>query len=224
MSQVAHSPYKPDSYWYNPAVAKWPYDPVQAIRLLEEAGWKDTNGDGILEKDGKPFEFTIITNQGNEARKNAATIIQCNLKKVGIRVNIRVLEWAAFLKDFLQKRNFDAYLCGWISSVDPDETDRWHSSKTGQYQFNHIAYKNPEVDELLLAAAATHDPKARKKYYDKFQEILAEDQPITFLWVIERLRAVHSRFHGIDPGPVGMDYNFEEWYVPRHLQKYKIEQ
>jgi peptide/nickel transport system substrate-binding protein len=223
MSKVAHAPYKPDTYWYNDKVIKWPYDPQKATRMLAEAGWKDTDGDGILDKNGKPFEFTIITNQGNEARKNAATIIQSNLKKVGIRVNVRVLEWAAFLKDFLQKRNFEVYLCGWISTFDPDEIDRWHSSKTGEHQFNHISYRNPEVDRLLLAATSTHDPKIRKEYYDKFQDILAEDQPITFLWVIERIRAVHSRFHGIDPGPVGMDYNLEKWYVPKDLQKYKIE-
>jgi peptide/nickel transport system substrate-binding protein len=75
--------------------------------MLAEAGWKDTEGDGILRKDGKPFEFTIIINQGNDVRKNAATIIQSDLKKVGIRVKIRVIEWAAFLKNFINKRNFE---------------------------------------------------------------------------------------------------------------------
>jgi peptide/nickel transport system substrate-binding protein len=111
-AQVAYTPYKPDCFWHNSNVKKWPYDPERAKKMLAEAGWEDTDGDGILDKDGRPFEFTIITNQGNVERKNACTMIQCYLKKVGIRVQIRVLEWAAFLKHFLDKRNFEAYLCG----------------------------------------------------------------------------------------------------------------
>ncbi len=76
LGQVAHSPYKPDTFYYNPNIRKWPYNPELAKKLLEEAGWRDTDGDGILDKQGKPFESTIILNQGNEIRKNAATIIQ----------------------------------------------------------------------------------------------------------------------------------------------------
>ena len=86
LGQPAYTPYKPDTFWYNPNVKKFPYDPQKAKEMLAEAGWKDTDGDGILDKDGKPFEFTIITNQGNELRKNAATIIQRDLKRVGIKV------------------------------------------------------------------------------------------------------------------------------------------
>ncbi len=219
LGQVAHSPYKPDEFWYNSRVRKWPYDPETARKMLKEAGWSDTNGDGILDQNGKPFEFTIITNQGNEARKNAAVMIQRNLKNQGIKVHIRIIEWAAFLKEFLEKRNFEVYLCGWVSEKDPDGIDQWHSSKTGPNQFNHVGYSNPRVDRMLELGVSTYDRDERKKYYDEFQEILSEDQPVTFLWVIERLFAVHSRFRGIQPGPVGLDYNFEKWYVPKLLQK-----
>jgi len=223
LGAVTNAPYKPDTIWYNHNVKKYPYDPVKAKQMLEEAGWKDTGGDGILRKDGKPFEFTIITNQGNEVRKNAATIIQSDLSKVGIKVHIRVIEWAAFLKNFLNKRNFEACLLGWSIGIDPSQIEIWNSKKTGPTELNFINYQNPEVDELLELGASTYDIDERKKYYDRFQEIIAEDQPYTFLYVMDALPIISSRFHGIEPAPIGIGYNFIRWYVPKPLQKYTIE-
>jgi len=223
LGKVTDTPYKPDTMWYNRNVKKFAYDPEKAKQMLADAGWKDADGDGILDKDGKPFEFTIITNQGNDLRKNAATIIQNDLKKVGVKVNIRVIEWAAFLKNFINKRNFEATLLGWGIGIDPSQIDIWNSKKTGETELNFITYQNPEVDELLDLGASTYDPQERKKYYDKFQEILAEDQPYTFLFVQDSLPVISSRFHGIEPAPIGIGYNFIKWYVPIPLQKYHIE-
>ncbi len=163
LGQAAYTPFKPDTFWYNPNVKKFPYDPNKAKEMLAEAGWKDTDGDGILDKDGKPFQFTIITNQGNDQRKYAATIIQRDLSKVGIQVNIRVIEWAAFLKNFINKRNFEACLLGWGIGIDPNQIDIWNSKKTGEHQLNFISYNNPEVDELLELGASTYDRDERKK-------------------------------------------------------------
>jgi len=220
LGQVAHSPYKPDTYWHNPDVKKFSYDPEKAKKLLAEAGWKDIDGDGILENDGHPFEFTIITNQGNEQRKNAATLVQRDLKKIGIRVNVRILEWAALLKNFIHKRQYEACLIGWRIPVDPNQIDIWDSSKTSERGLNFITYQHPEVDRLLSIGAATFDPKERKKHYDRFQEIISEDQPYTFLWVQEDLPIVNSRFHGIEPAAMGIDHNFPRWYVPDLAQKH----
>ncbi|MDQ1284959.1 MAG: peptide/nickel transport system substrate-binding protein [Thermodesulfobacteriota bacterium] len=223
LGTVTNTPYKPDSFWYNQNVTKFPYDPDKAKEMLAEAGWKDTDGDGILDKDGKPFEFTIITNHGNDIRKNAATIIQRDLKKVGIEVKIRVIEWAAFLKNFINKRNFEACLLGWGIGVDPNQIDIWNSKKTGENELNFINFQNPEVDRLLDLGASTYDKEERKKYYDKFQEIIAEEQPYTFLFVQYSLPTINSRFHGIEPAPIGIGYNFVKWYVPKALQKYTIQ-
>ena len=224
LGTVTDTPYKPDTYWYNPNVKKFPYDPEKAKQMLAEAGWKDTDGDGILDKDGKPFEFTIITNHGNEIRKNAAIIIQRDLKKVGITVKIRVIEWAAFLKNFINKRKFEACLLGWGIGIDPSQIDIWNSKKTGENELNFINYQNPEVDRLLDLGASTYNREERKKYYDQFQEIIAEDQPYTFLFVQYSLPIINSRFHGIKPAPIGISYNFPKWYVPKALQKYTIQQ
>lgn len=223
LGSVTYTPYKPDTYWYNQNVEKFPYDPEKAKKMFAESGWVDTDGDGLLDKDGKPFEFTIITNQGNDLRKNAATIVQRDLKKVGIKVNIRVIEWAAFLKNFINKRNFEACLLGWGIGIDPNQIDIWNSKKTGERELNFINYQNPEVDRLLESGASTYDREERKKYYDKFQEIIAEDQPYTFLFVQDALPIISSRFHGIEPAPAGISYNFIKWYVPKPLQKYHIQ-
>ncbi|NOY44144.1 MAG: peptide-binding protein [Deltaproteobacteria bacterium] len=216
----ATGPYKPGTWVYNPDVPKYPYDPDRARKLLAEAGWTDTDGDGVLDKDGKPFRFTVLTNQGNDQRLKTAEIIQQRLKAVGIQIEIRVLEWAAFINEFVKPGKFDAVILGWTITQDPDLYDVWHSSKAVPGGLNHTHYRNAEVDDLLVRARKTFDRAERKRLYDRFQEILAEDQPYTFLYVPYALVAVSNRVHGIRPAPAGITYNFERWYVPKALQRH----
>ncbi len=215
----ATGPYKSGLWFYNPNVRKYPYDPAKAMSLLKEAGWV-RNEDGVLEKDGKPFEFTVITNEGNPLRQRTAVIIQERLKKIGIRMKIRVIEWSAFINEFIDKKDFEATILGWTTGFDPDQYDIWHSSKTGKKELNFISYKNPAVDDLLEQGRRTFDQEKRKAAYFRLQEILAEDQPYTFLYVSEALPIVSSRFHGIEPSPLGISYNVYQWYVPKALQRY----
>jgi peptide/nickel transport system substrate-binding protein len=220
MGEVATGPYKPDTWVYNPNVKRYPYDPAKARKLLAEAGWRDTNRDGILDKDGKPFSFTIITNQGNDLRAKAGEIIQRRFKEIGVDVKLRVIEWASFLKEFINPGNFDATILGWSGGPEPDQYTIWSSTQTGPHQLNFIDFRNAEVDKLLEEGRRTFDQKKRKKIYDRFQEILAEEQPYTFLYVPDALPAVAKRFHGIKPAPAGIRYNFIKWYVPKSEQKY----
>lgn len=216
----ATGPYKPGLWFYNPDVRRYPYDPARARALLEEAGWEDKDGNGILDKEGKPFEFTVVTNEGNAVRHRAAVVIQERLKKVGMRMKIRVIEWSAFINEFIDKKNFEATILGWTTGFEPDQYDIWHSSKTGQKELNFVSFKNQEVDELLEKGRRTFDREERKKIYFRFQEILAEEQPYTFLYVPQALPIVHARVHGIEPSPLGITYNIERWYVPKEVQKY----
>jgi len=218
--QVATGPYKPDSWVYNPEVPRYAFNPEKARQLLAEAGWSDSDGDGILDKDGARFQFTIVTNQGNDLRSKAGEIIQRRFRQVGIDVQLRIIEWATFLKEFINPGNFDATILGWSGGPEPDQFEIWHSSKTGPRELNFIGYKNPEVDRLLEQGRRVFDRKERKKIYDRFQLILAEDQPYTFLFVGEALPAVASRFYGIEPTAAGIRYNFTQWYVPQSLQKF----
>jgi peptide/nickel transport system substrate-binding protein len=219
LGKPATGPFKPGTWVYNPNVKVYAYDPQKAKDLLAQAGWKDTDGDGLLDKEGKPFVFEIITNQGNEVRGKVAEIIQRRLGELGITVKIRVLEWAAFVNDFINKRRFDATILGWTIPLDPDIYDVWHSSKTGPQELNFISYKNEEVDKLIEKGRSTFDLKQRKQYYDRIQEILAEEQPYTFLYVPDALPIIHARFRGVEPAPLGIGYNFIKWYVPKEEQK-----
>jgi peptide/nickel transport system substrate-binding protein len=223
LGQEATGPYKPGTWAYNPNVRKYPHDPSKARELLAEAGWKAKGEDGVLVKDGRRFEFTVLTNAGNEARSKTAAILQQNLAEVGIRMQIRTVEWAAFINQFIDKRDFEAVILGWSISPDPDQYVIWHSSMTGPKELNFVGFGNPEVDKLLEEGRSTFDLEKRKKAYFRIQEILAEEQPYVFLFVPDALPVVQSRFHGIRPALAGISYNFNKWYVPKALQKHRIE-
>ncbi len=215
MGQIAHGPYKPGTWAYKGKVDADPgYDPARAAALLKEAGFV-MGSDGILEKDGKPLSFTIMTNQGNDQRLKCAQIIQRRLKRVGIDVKIRVMEWASFLTNFIDKGRFEAVLLGWTISQDPDLYDVWHSSKTGPKELNFVGYKNAEVDRLIVEGRGTFDMAKRRDRYYRIQELLARDQPYTFLYVPDALPVVSSRIKGIEPAPAGIRHNLIKWYVER---------
>jgi peptide/nickel transport system substrate-binding protein len=223
LGEIATGPYKPGTWQHNPDVKPYPYDPEKARKLLQEAGWTDVDKDGVLEKNGEKFKFTAITNQGNTQRIKVAEIIQRRLAGVGISMKIRVVEWATLINEFIDKKNFEATILGWTLSQDPDIYDVWHSSKTHFKELNFVSYKNEEVDQLIMEGRHTFDRARRKTAYFRIQEILAEDQPYTFLYVPYALPVIHKRFRGIEPAPAGISYNFITWYVPKAEQKYTIQ-
>ncbi|OPY13999.1 MAG: Oligopeptide-binding protein AppA precursor [Syntrophus sp. PtaB.Bin001] len=220
LGKPATGPFKPGTWAYNPNVRTYPYDPEKARALLAEAGWQDRNGDGLVDKDGKTFEFELLISQGNEVRGKCAEIIQRRLAEIGIKVKIRVVEWAAFVNDFINKRRFDATILGWTIPLDPDLYDVWHSSKTGPQELNFISFKNEEVDKLLVKGRSTFNIEERKRCYNRIQEILAEEQPYNFLYVPDALPIVQSRFRGIELAPLGIGHNFIKWYVPKAEQRF----
>ena len=220
LGRDATGPYMPGSWPYTDRVKTYSYDPAKARKLLAEAGWRERNGDGILVKDGTPFAFELLTNQGNDERKKIAEIIQASLREIGVAVEIRIIEWATLLKQHIKKRNFEAIVLGWAIGIDPDQYGVWHSSQTGPDHLNHIQFQNPEVDALLESGRTSCVQADRVKYYHKIQHVLADEQPVVFLYFRDMLQAVSSRVHGIDPGPNGFRYNMPEWYVPKGLQRY----
>lgn len=223
LGNIATGPYVPNTWPYNPDIKKYEYNPEKSKHLLKEEGWEDSDGDGWIDKNGNRFEFTIITNMGNDSRRKTAEIIQWRLKQVGIQVNIRTLEWATFINEFIDTRRFDACLLGWSIGLDPDQYDIWHSSKTREKEFNFISYANKEVDDLLEKGRRLFDIEARKKAYYRIQEILADEVPYIFLYVPDALPIVHARFKGIKPAPIGIGYNIYRWYVPKKYQKHRLE-
>lgn len=208
-------PFPPESWAYNHNVRDYEYNPQKALEIFSELGWKKGKN-GMLEKEGKIFSFTVITNQGNEARIKAAQIIKEQLKQVGIEMNIKVLEWQAMLHEFIHKKRFEAVMMGWALSRDPDLYDIWHSSKTKEGEFNFISYKNAEVDRLLLEGRSSFNQQKRKMIYHRIHQILSEEQPYTFLYVPDALPVLHKRFKGVEKAPIGIWHNFIHWQVPKN--------
>ncbi|HZP36148.1 MAG TPA: peptide-binding protein [Methylomirabilota bacterium] len=221
LAREATGPIRPGTWAYTDKVTRFEYDPAKARELLAEAGWRDRDGDGVVEdKDGKPFTVTIRTNQGNDERKKIAEIIQQRLKEVGVHADIQLIEWAAFIKEFVKPRRFELVVLGLGTGVDPDQYVVWHSSQRGPDQMNRTGYANPEVDALLEAGRSSCVQSERVKYYHRLQEILAEDLPMIFLYYRDALPVVAARIHGVSPAPAGILYNFNEWYVPKAQQRY----
>lgn len=207
-------PFPPSSWAFNPDVRDFEYSPQKAKSLLEEAGWRVGN-DGVLQKDGIKFSFILLVNQGNEARLKTAQIIKEQLRKIGIDLKIRVLEWQSFL-ELVTKRQFQAVLLGWSLARDPDLYDIFHSSKTKPGEFNFVSYSNPEVDALIERARETLNREERRRLYWKVHELIFQDQPYTFLYVPDTIIAVNKRIKGIEPAPAGIWYNYIHWYVPKN--------
>ena len=221
LARDATGPLRPGSWAYTDKVKRYPYDPAKAKQLLAAAGWTDRNGTGVLRnKDGQPFTFTIRTNQGNDERKKIAEIIQERLKEIGVQTDIQTIEWAAFLKEYIKQRRFEAIVLGWSTGTDPDQYPVWHSTQAGPEQLNHISYANAEVDALLEKGRISCHQKERVATYHRIQEILAEEQPLIFLYFKDVLPAVSSRVRGVKPEPAGIGYNFIDWFVPKQLQRY----
>ncbi len=214
------SPYKPGTRWSNPILKSYAYDPKKARALLKEAGFVDADGDGFLERDGKPFSFEIITNQ-NKEREKTAVLIQRRLKDVGIDVQIRAIEWASFISRFIKTGDFDVVVLGWGLGLDPDQFNIWHSSQQAPGQFNFIGYNSPTVDKLLEQGRLELNPDKRMKIYHEFAKVLLEDSPIVYLSAGYGLTAIHKRVKGIDnpAPPAGVGWNSYDWYIPETLRR-----
>jgi len=221
LGRETSGPIRPGTWAYTDEVEHFAYDPEQAKALLAEAGWKDRDGDGLVEdQDGKPFTLTIRTNQGNDERKKVAEIVQQHLKDIGVQADIQLIEWAAFIKEFVKPRRFEVIVLGLGTGTDPDQFVVWHSSQRGPDQMNRTGYANPEVDALLEAGRQSCVQKERVRYYYRMQEILAHDLPMIFLYNRDSLPVVASRIRGVSPAPAGILHNFDKWYVPKALQRY----
>ena len=221
LAREATGPIRPGTWAYTDKVPRFDYDPEKAKALLAEAGWKDRDGDGVVEDStGKPFTLTIRTNQGNDERKKIAEIVQQRLKEIGVQADIQLIEWAAFIKEFVKPRRFEVVVLGLGTGIDPDQFVVWHSSQRGPDQMNRTGYDNPEVDRLLEAGRTSCVQSERVRYYHRIQEILAGDLPMIFLYYRDALPVVASRVRGVIPSPSGIMYNFNEWYVPKTQQRY----
>jgi ABC-type transport system substrate-binding protein len=203
-------PYPKITDWYDNSVAPLPYDPDGALKILNNLGWKK-NADGFLEKDGKLFEFNLITNSGNPVRKNILTIAQNSWLKLGIKCQTQMFEWAVFIKDFVHTGKYDALVLGWSMGVDPDLYQVWHSSQTGPQQLNFVGYENPEADALIVKIRQEYDKGRQVEMAHKLHQIIARDQPYTFLYIAKSTQLLDKKIVIVERQPDGSE-KYEKIY------------
>ncbi len=197
-------PYPKNTEWYDPTIQPLPYDPQGAQAIFEAHGWKK-NGDGWLEKEGKIFEFNLITNNGNPIRKNLMTIAQNAWKKIGVKVNTQVFEWAVFLGDFVNTGAFDAVVLGWSMGIDPDLYQIWHSSQAGPQQLNFVGYKSQRADELIVRIRQEYNRDRQRQLTHELHRLIHEDQPYTFLYAPLSTRVLDKKIVLVDTGGDGKE-------------------
>ncbi len=218
--QISSGPIYPQSWAHDSSIQPYPYAPEKALHLLEEAGWLDTNGNHILDKDGREFEFVLLIVGGDEVSRQSALLIQQQLLDIGARMKVYPLPFSMMYERFLSTKNFDASLLT-ILSDDPDRNYAWWHSSQIDRGFNVFSYKNTKVDELLDSGRTTLDREERKRIYRQFQKEIREDPPGIFLFWRDYLIGIHKRFRGVRISPAGILNNITEWYVPKEEQKYR---
>ncbi|MDP8298720.1 MAG: peptide-binding protein [Candidatus Tantalella remota] len=222
LGEACTGPFLKGTSFYDDSARGYEYDPKRAAALLKEAGWRDIDADGILEKDGEELRIRIATNQGNQVREDVATIVQRQWADVGVKAEIQVVAWSAFLDQFIKKKNFQAVILGWTIPIDPDLYAVWHSESISESGLNFCAFADDKVDALIEQGRAEFDPEKRAGIYRKIHRLIAEDATYTFLFFPYATPAIQKRFKGIVPAPAGIGYNFIDWYVPEDEVKYKF--
>ena len=189
-----------------------PHDPAAARRLLADAGWADSDGDGSLDRDGVELAFELLTNSENDLRQDICLLIEANLARVGAVARPRFVEWGTLLA-LESAGDFDAIVSGWIEPTLIDLEPLWHTAPPGEPTLNSVGYSNPEVDRLLEAAAEAATFEQQKPLFDRVQELIVFDQPYAFLAETERLVGVSSRVRGAVFNDASPYFNLEEWHV-----------
>jgi len=200
----------PDSEYHSPKAKAIKYDPTKAKQLLAEAGWKGTGADGVLTKDGARFEFEMLTVDSPITR--ALTLYQEDLRKMGIKMNLRTTDWATLLK-LSDEWGFDALIVGWTRSVNPsDFKQMWGTAEADMKgSQNKTGYKNPKIDELSSKIDQTFDKKPRVKMVQELDAILSEDQPMSFFWESNSYRIIHWNRFGF---PKAISPPYSDWNTP----------
>ncbi|HEX8453042.1 MAG TPA: ABC transporter substrate-binding protein [Longimicrobium sp.] len=188
------------------------YDPAAAKQLLAQAGWRDTNGDGIVEKNGRPLRFVLLTNSENQLRKDVASFVQQQLKQIGVDAQLRTIEFQTMLQQH-KARDYDAIISGWVLDtfrVDPVALFSCaEAQKKGSP--NRTGYCNPELDRLMDTGMRTNDPAAAKQTWTQFSQMLQRDQPLTTLFWIDDMAGIGRRIQNVTMDPRSKLVSVAQW-------------
>ncbi len=210
-AKLANGPILSSMWAFDRSLAPLPYDPKLASQLLASAGWRARGSDGRLERGGKPFAFDLLYPASNTMRQQLALLIQADLARVGIRVRPVGAETTSFLSR-AESGEFDACLWAWFESTKIDLTAEWSTPTDARGTDNFTGYSNPEVDRLIALARDENDYTKAKPIFDRIQELMAEDQPVTFLFEANMLVGVSRHLQGADMNAASVYFNVDHWY------------
>jgi peptide/nickel transport system substrate-binding protein len=200
---------------------KVPHDPEGARRLLREAGWEDRRGDGVLrDAQGRPFRFTLVTNQGNELRRDIAEIVQAQYRSLGITADVRVLEWntlVAMLDGTVnargeRERGFEAVISGWVNSLRKDDSAILHSRNLDG-PFQETGFSHPRTDALIDTLAVMVDRDQARPLWEAYHRLLLEQSPYTILHYPRRLLGHSDRLRGVEVDVRGDLVSARRWWI-----------
>jgi peptide/nickel transport system substrate-binding protein len=210
----------PPSHYAYERDAYIPFDPDGARALLAEAGWRP-GPDGVLRNpQGQQLRFTIMTNAGNDVRRDIAEVIQAQLRPLGIVVQPRLVEWTSMIQQLQgslnaqgrRVRDFEAVIGGWVNWEQKDDSGLLHSRNLdGPYQY--VSYSNPRVDELIDTLNLILNRDEARPLWQEYQQILAQESPYTVLYYPERLNGVRSRLRGTSFDVRGDFNEAAQWWI-----------
>ena len=196
-------------------IGNLPFDANQARQLLAQAGWRDTNGDKIVDKGGKPFRFTLLVNSANRAHQDMATVIQQQLAAVGVGLEVRTQEFQSMLRQY-REREYEAVIANWLLDtfkVNPTPLFSCAQARVPNSP-NRTGYCNPQADQLMEQGLRTTDVAEGKRIWEQYSRILQQDQPITFLYWSEDLAGVGPRLRNVTTDARSKIANIHEWWIP----------
>jgi peptide/nickel transport system substrate-binding protein len=202
----------------DPNIKPWPFDLTKAAQLLDEAGWKDHDGDGVRDKDGIPFKFKLSYPTSSPTAEAASKIFKDDAAKIGVEITPDPVEWSIYLER-LNASNFDACMAGWGGTIESDPYQIFHSSQIENRGSNRVAFNNKEADALIEKSRKTLDENKRYELYHQLHKLLHEEQPYTFMYSTPSFVFVDKRFENVKIHKLGVDTL--EWYVPKDKQRYK---
>lgn len=215
--EIISGPFSPASWGYNPDVEPWVFDLAKAKSLLAKAGIRDTDGDGIVEHNGKPLRFTlkIPIYSGNEGGLSVCLRFQNYLKALGVVVDLQHREYEKWKEEVKGKHDFDIVFGEWLFDNSSDISSLFHSSKsTPPLGDNFISYGNPKIDALLDKFNNTINHEVRRRINYELHEILADESPYTFLWTLEKNAAIDNKVKKVVVHPYRFFTFVNEWFIP----------
>lgn len=211
----AFSVFSPEMDAYSGAGEAYRYQPDEAVKILEEAGWK-LNAEGVREKEGARLEFEISTPNWPEIVRTAKLLTE-EWNTIGVRVSVRVLENVSDAQRTIRSREYAALLYGLAMTFEPDPYSFWHSEQNGEFEHNFSLFSDKRADELLSNARETLDAGTRIDMYREFQNILADKMPAVFLYSPTYLYTTNSAVRGFSAvainTPSSRFQDIFRWYV-----------